>query len=116
MKKPVGFSLIFALFSLVACQTAPQQVRLENAAQTLQMHLELSAEGQPFYRLFYQDQLVLDTSFLGLVLENLDLSHTLRIGGVEGPVVVSDTYELQHGKQRQINYSAQAYTVTFQND
>jgi len=88
--------------------------QLKNEAESIRLELSISPAGQPFYQLYYHDQRILDTSYLGIVLEEVDLSNGLQLLSVSPPQITEDQYELLHGKQHRITYRAQQYQALYQ--
>jgi len=117
MKKTYWIGLIpFFILFFTACEPESPSEDLYNAEQTLRLSLGMDNEGRPFYQLFHRDQLVLDTSFLGLQLEGLDLTRGLQLSEVQPPRSISEEYDMLHGKKSRISYTAQQYVVIYQND
>lgn len=67
----------------------------------------LSAEGAPHYLVTFAGQPVLLPSRLGLVRDDEDFTHGLRLTGVSSVEPVRDDYELLTGKRRLNHYRAQ---------
>lgn len=79
------------------------------------LHFDLS-EGQPYYTVSRDGAQVLDHSSLGLIRDGIDFSKNMRLDSVSGPSRIEDSYQLQHGKQQQIDYKAneKIYHLTHQ--
>lgn len=105
----------FSLLLLAACQPEQPPEDLHNAEKSIRLSLGMDRDGRPFYQLFYQQNLVLDTSYLGLMLAGADLSRQLSLSEIKGPWEVSDSYNLLHGKQKHIEYRANQYVVIYEN-
>lgn len=115
MNRRVFHFTLILLFTLPACRSGKQVMHLVNAGQTIRLTLKADERGRPFYQLHYRNERLLDTSFLGLTLEDVDLSENLSLVEIRGPYIISDTYEMQHGKQRHVTYTAQRYVVVYKN-
>ncbi|WP_318342947.1 glycoside hydrolase family 97 protein [Flagellimonas baculiformis] len=108
---------IIALFVLTTfffgCEPKENGVSMTNQEGTLRAELFLDKEGKPFYRLFHKDSMVLDTSYVGLVLKDVDLSKGLTLEKKEPVQQISESYTMFHGKQKDIGYDANQYVITF---
>ncbi|SDQ51106.1 glycoside hydrolase family 97 protein [Flagellimonas zhangzhouensis] len=106
---------IFFMASLILGCEKPftKGVSMSNVAGTIRAELNLDGNGQPYYLLYHQNELVLDTSYLGLKLEGMDLSKNLKFSEVKPVQKISDSYQLFHGKQKDIIYNADRYSVIF---
>lgn len=111
---------IIALFVLTTfffgCEQKENGVSMTNQEGTLRAELFLNKEGKPFYRLFHKDSMVLDTSYVGLVLKDVDLSKGLTLEKKEPVRQISESYTMFHGKQKDIGYDANRYVVTFSSE
>ncbi|MBO0329080.1 glycoside hydrolase family 97 protein [[Muricauda] lutisoli] len=118
MKHRVGN--IMWLFVLTAfffgCEPEGSGVSMTNQEGTLRAELFLDNEGKPFYQLFHKDSMVLDTSYIGLILENVDLSKNLTLDKKQPVQQISESYTMFHGKQKDISYSANKYVVSFSSE
>lgn len=113
----IVWSCLFLCCQLVySCNANQKEVSLINEDQQIQVKLGLTEAGQPFYQLYYHDKMVLDTSYLGLRLEGLDLSRNLTLVEVKPAKAITDAYELQHGKQRLMTYNALQYVAVYENE
>lgn len=62
--------------------------------------------GVAGYRVYHSDSLVIDLSRLGLVRADEDFSANLKLLSVSDQTAISDSYEMLHGKRRQVIYNA----------
>lgn len=82
----------------------------------LSFPVELSEGGRPHYKIFLQDQPVLDKSALGLVLSDRDLSSGFDRVERSEPVTIDIDYTLLHGKQSQVSREAEEVVYRFYRD
>ncbi|WP_367392660.1 glycoside hydrolase family 97 catalytic domain-containing protein [Lewinella sp. LCG006] len=114
MNKIVWGCLVLCCQLVYSCNPGQGEVAMTDENQQIQVKLGMTEQGQPFYQLYYQDKMVLDTSYLGLKLAGLDLSRDLTLVEVKPAKAITDTYEMQHGKQRLISYEALQYEVVYE--
>ncbi|WP_435131783.1 glycoside hydrolase family 97 catalytic domain-containing protein [Formosa sp. A9] len=109
--------LLFGLFVLNACKEPPTiNHNLTNAENTISVHVNVNANNQPFYQVYYNNTMVLDSSALGIIREDANFYDNLKITAISEPKLITDTYSLFHGKQKDITYTAQQYTVHLENE
>ncbi|MCH7408279.1 glycoside hydrolase family 97 protein [Belliella sp. DSM 111904] len=72
--------------------------------------------GELFYEIYHKQEQILEPSRLGLVWENFDFSNNLQLTAVSEVSIVSDTYELVHGKQKSHHYQANERILTLENN
>jgi len=94
---------------------SPRSYELTNEAEDIRVHIGLTDSAQAFFQVFHEEDLVLDTSYLGLTTENARFEKDLTLGSLYGPTPISDSYQLLHGKQREFHYQAQQYTIQYTN-
>lgn len=76
------------------------------------VEFELEDGHKPTYTVLHEDEILLESSALGVVLDGVDLSKNMELIGVSMPEAVADEYVMLHGKQKEISYNA--YQRTFQ--
>lgn len=118
MKHSVGNIMwLFVLTTfLFGCGPGGSGVSMTNQEGTLRAELYLDNEGKPFYQLFHKDSMVLDTSYVGLVLKDIDLSKGLTLDKKQPAQEIVESYTMFHGKQKDISYHANRYVVTFSSE
>jgi len=87
-------------------------VNSPNEAVKLEVYLE---SGKPSYSVFYNDEVVLEKSRLGLKTNISDYSEALKFEGSETNSIEKN-YESKKLKKSEINYKAQELTCTFSNE
>ena len=95
----LSFLLYHFSFSSVAAQTIP------SPDGKINMVMELTADGQPQYRVLYGGQEVVKRSPLGLVTNMGDFSSGLVLKDVV-QTEISEPYELRNIKKSNVNYEA----------
>ena len=73
------------------------------------------AEGSPVYSVFLSDDILIDSSPLGLVTSTGDFTHHLKISEISAITKITDDYPLFHGKQSHSTYLANESVVTLEN-
>ena len=95
----ISFLIYQFSFSSVAAQTIP------SPDGKINMVMELTADGQPQYRVLYEGQEVVKRSPLGLVTNMGDFSSGLVLKDVV-QTEISEPYELRNIKKSNVNYEA----------
>ena len=108
--------LLLLGFCIIACsQTQKEIPTFNNPEKSIAVTFGLRDAGEPFYRVLRGDEVVLDTSALGITRKDVQFFKDLSIISIEGPVSVSDNYTMLQGKQQQIEYTANQYQVHLKN-
>lgn len=109
--------LLFCGLFFISCQTrTPEAASFSNTENTIRVDLALGARNNPVYMVYYKNQIVLDTSDLGIVMEHADFSENLKITHISAGETVSDSYSMLQGKQKEITYTANKHEVHLIND
>ena len=95
----ISFLIYQFSFSSVVAQTIP------SPDGKINMVMELTADGQPQYRVLYEGQEVVKRSPLGLVTNMGDFSSSLVLKDVV-QTEISEPYELRNIKKSNVNYEA----------
>lgn len=106
--------LFISCFAVVSC-SSEKETLFSNPDKNIEVRFALGTDGSPYYRVFKDQQIVLDSSGLGLIREDADFSKNLKIVSISKGVKINDTYNLLHGKQSQIEYNALRYVVKLEN-
>jgi len=88
------------------------QVQSPDGNTVVTLHLK---EGNLTYTVRHGEQLVLEESQLGLILEGMDFSTGLEIVDISASQSVNDEYNLIHGKQKAHQYKAHERVFTIAN-
>ncbi|MEZ4907520.1 MAG: glycoside hydrolase family 97 N-terminal domain-containing protein [Saprospiraceae bacterium] len=111
--KLLFFIFFISVFS--ECKNAHVENILTNENKSIKVFIDIDSIGKPYYMLYFNDKLVLDTSYLGLKYEDLDLTNNFKLIEIQKPVVITDSYELFQGKRKYNEYKALQYKVVFDN-
>ncbi|MCB0638698.1 MAG: glycoside hydrolase family 97 catalytic domain-containing protein, partial [Lewinella sp.] len=99
---------------LTACPSGPAvPTNLSSSNESLLLHWGVDSLGVPYYQLHLNDEPVIESSPLGLVVGDTDLGHDMRIASVSEAKAVTDDYTLLHGKRAAYHYAAKEITVDF---
>ena len=74
----------------------------------------MNDEGRAFYKVFYQNQVVIKDSKLGLEAQDADFIKGMKLLNVSATEVIKDDYELFTGKKRLVHYTANKKIVHLQ--
>lgn len=104
-KRPAeGLLLWLAILIFVSCNEdkPPVMKELSSPSGNLTVHFLLTRSGEPAYRVFYGETVIIDTSMLGFELKDAPpLKDGFRIVSHEA-AGVSETWELPWGEQREV--------------
>ena len=85
------------LILLSACTGAAVSHSLVGENGQIEVVVNVDHRGSPFYQVYFENTMVLDTSYLGLSTETDDFSRGLKLLAVGEAEKVSDRYQ-QHKK------------------
>lgn len=105
---------ISSLF-LISCNIKKDNPVFVNPTESLKVEFNLTANKTPFYKVYYENHLVIDSSHLGIIMEDANFYDEMSIIKISEPIVVKDSYAMFHGKQKNIDYKANQYTVHLKN-
>ncbi|MGB5943347.1 MAG: glycoside hydrolase family 97 catalytic domain-containing protein [Leeuwenhoekiella sp.] len=108
--------LQFILCSFLLCQWAceskpPKQQIMESPNGEITVRVGLNGENRPYYLVKRNNEVVIDSSVLGLVIDSVDFSRNLDEVVLSSMNIKSDSYSLLHGKQAEIEYFSNTYDV-----
>jgi hypothetical protein len=112
--KKICTILLLAL-SLTSFAEIPANYSFVNADKTIKVEFNLSPKKTPFYKVFFKNKLVINTSDLGIVREDANFYSDMKILKVSDAKSVKNDYNMLQGKRKNINYTANQYTVSLQN-
>lgn len=95
---------------------AAESVAISSPDGSLKVELSLTAGGTPQYSIILDADTVIKASPLGLNTSIGDFSQNLSWGKTGDLATVSDTYDIATLKKRDISYTANEQTVTFNRD
>ncbi|MEM7660162.1 MAG: glycoside hydrolase family 97 N-terminal domain-containing protein, partial [Bacteroidota bacterium] len=107
---------ILAAILLSACggATSSSQWSLTEPNGEYRLTLDL-VDGQLLYHISAGEQILVDSSRLGIIRADADLSRNLRFVSASKVEQLSDAYTLKIGKQRELQDQGVAQTYTFEN-
>ncbi|PRY06832.1 glycosyl hydrolase family 97 [Pontibacter ummariensis] len=108
-----SLKLLVLLFTLIPCLAQAQNGTVKSPDGKLQVEVLLQG-GQPYYRVMYGGDAVLEDSPLGLVTNLVDYSRELTWGGTEQERI-EKTYRQDKIKQSEIFYQANKLVCSFKN-
>ena len=112
--------LIILLISIVAlttsCSIEKEKTVFENPSISITVTFVLNSNKTPIYKVSYKNNIVLDSSQLGVIREDANFYTNLKIVKITEPKLMEDSYVMLQGKQKKISYSANQYTVHLQNE
>ncbi|WP_269686283.1 glycoside hydrolase family 97 protein [Flavobacterium lacustre] len=86
-----------------------------NTDKTIQITFRLDTNKSPYYTVRYHNKTVINASNLGIIREDGNFHTNLKIVSVSKPRPIKQTYSMLQGKQKNIAYSANQYTVSLKN-
>lgn len=94
-----------------------QKITISSPNGSVQATVGLKKKGLPYYLVHKSGAKVIDTSALGLVRKDADFSSGLKFKNSSQNKLISNNYDLLHGKKFNVNYSAnqQVYSVLNKN-
>lgn len=109
-----NFFLLLCCFTIFSCNSEKESLFF-NPEKSIQLEFGLGVEGNPYYKVYKDQQVVIDSSRLGLIRKDADFSKNLSVVSISDGDKISDSYTMQHGKQRYIEYNAVKYRVELEN-
>ncbi len=103
MKALKYFLTLLILIQIVSCAPDSSEIKSPDNSITVDFYVE---KGEPGYRILKNNQVVLDSSELGMLFDGADLSKNLELVSSSSISSHSDVYEMLHGKQKMITYEA----------
>lgn len=80
--------------------------KLSSSDDSIVVEFNLGDGHKPIYRVTHENEIILEASALGVVLDGIDFSEKMKLLEVSPVQAVEDKYTMLHGKQKVINYSA----------
>jgi hypothetical protein len=90
-------------------------VTISSPDKTIQVTCLLDGEGKPSYSVQYKNNVVLESSQLGLVRPDGDFSKGLVKTSVTPPAIIKDHYKLVSGKRQNNVYTANRQVIHYKN-
>ncbi|PJJ09947.1 glycosyl hydrolase family 97 [Flavobacterium sp. 1] len=86
-----------------------------NSDKTISIAFNLDAKKIPYYKVFYKNKQVINTSQLGIIREDANFYTNMKILKVSKALPLKSSYSMLQGKRKNIDYTANQYTVSLQN-
>lgn len=82
---------ISSLF-LISCSIKKNIAVFVNPTKSLKVEFNLTANKTPFYKVFYENKVVIDSSHLGIIMEQANFYNDMSIIKISEPILVEDSY------------------------
>lgn len=105
---------IFLIISAISCKT-PVDTTISSPDGRIKANLQIDEGGEILYNILFDNNIVLDHSRLGIIMEDADFSKGMKLVNITGPVTVSDSYTMLHGKKKEVSYTATNKIFHFEN-
>ncbi|KAA3621763.1 MAG: hypothetical protein DWQ02_27165, partial [Bacteroidetes bacterium] len=106
---------VLGLLSLLLCSCQKETSPFTDPSGHLKVEFGLTMNQVPFYRVLHDAQVVVDTSLLGIIREDGNYFEDMTILEIFSPSLIEDSYQMNHGKRKDIKYEALRYTVHMEN-
>lgn len=116
MKKILIPALMLTYLLVITACEHNTRYTLQSPDGTLSVVFSLTETGEARYALSRNQVTVLNTSELGIVLDDRDLSKDLELLSASNPTLVHTEYELRQGKRRRNTYTAVEQVFHLQNN
>lgn len=110
------YSILLLAFSLISFANEPANYSFVNIDKTIKVEFNLTQKKTPYYKVFFKNKLVINTSELGIVREDANFYTDMKIVKVSEAKAVNSNYSMLQGKRKNITYKANQYTVSLQNN
>ncbi len=104
---------LLLIISMASAELKNESIKSPNGM--IEVQLSVSTTGTPTYSLLYNNNSVMSMNRLGLIRDDADFSHGLRITSFSNTEKIEDHYTLLHGKKSQYNYTANKKVFHFIN-
>ena len=109
------FLLFFCSIISVSIAKNKESYSFINSEKTIRVNFNLNRNNSPEYKVFYRNKLVINLSTLGIIREDANFYSGLEIINISKPKQIQSDYTMLQGKRKNINYSANQYTVHLKN-
>jgi hypothetical protein len=108
---------IFCASLFISCSKEKNQSpTFSNTEKSIIVEVGLDDSKQLFYKIFHQNNLVLDTSYLGIERNDDSFVRNMKITNISDSKNIKESYSMFQGKQKDITYQAQQYVVELENE
>lgn len=109
------FSCLFLAASFLSFAEKSIDYTFVNSDKTISVAFNLDAKKIPYYKVFYKNKQVINTSQLGIIREDANFYTNMKIIKVSKALPLKSSYSMLQGKRKNIDYTANQYTVSLQN-
>ena len=107
--------IIFISFNIACKKSVNKEVHILSPDGSIKVNVSVSENGNPTYKIYKEEEVVLESSKLGLKRNDSDFSVAMKLSKSTNVQLVEDTYVLKTGKQKEFNYRANKQVVSFVN-
>lgn len=116
MKNHVYALILICFLLLQSCDKKSNTGLFSNPSETIEVNFGLNNNKTPFYKVSYNNKIVLDSSLLGINVKDENFYNNLKIIAISEPKPFKDSYTMYQGKQKNIEYEANQYIVELKNE
>ncbi|MFL1013419.1 glycoside hydrolase family 97 protein [Flavisericum labens] len=109
------FTLFATCFVLLSCNSNKTSFILKNPDSSLAVNIEVTPNKTIIYQVLKDNQIVIDSSQLGILRADSNFYNDLNIINVSDAEFVTDSYTMLQGKKKNITYQANQYIVQTEN-
>lgn len=109
------YCIILLTLSLTSFAEKPANYSFVNINKTIKVEFGLSQKKTAYYKVFFKNKLILNTSELGIVREDANFYDNMKIVKVSEAKTIQDNYNMLQGKRKNIRYTANQYVVSLLN-
>lgn len=107
--------LLLITISLSSCSDKNKNTIFTNAEKTMTVNFGLTDNKSPFYQVYFHNKLIINTSDLGIIREDADFFNSLQVLQISNAKPIEESYTMLQGKQKEIIYKANEYSITLKN-
>ncbi len=108
--------LIFVSLLIPFMCLAEKTYQVKSPNGNLVVILWLDSNGKPFYKINFTNKPIIESSKLGIQMNDIDFTRGLTIEKIDGPQLVTDSYQLLTGKRLNCVYKANQLRVSLKNN
>ena len=108
------YCIILLAVSLTSFAKTTTDYSFVNTDKTIKVEFNLTPKKTPYYKVFFKNKLIINTSELGIVWEDANFYSDMKIVKVSDAKAVTSNYSMLQGKRKNIRYTANQYTVSLQ--
>ena len=114
MKNNVLNIILLSTLTFFSCNmTKTDMLKSPNELISVDVFTE---NGNAFYTIYYNNELVLEKSKLGVIMKDADFYNNLTLQKSSDITLVEDQYNMRYGKKKECNYTGNKKTYQFKNE